>query len=140
MILFLVLIVIGLAVLLAKQGSRKDDSSLIMQQLNQFDGKMQTQYDQNIRIIRDITEKLTNLEKTNQQVVSFSEQLNNLEKVLTSQKQRGNLGEVGLQLVLENILPPNAFSLQYQFDDGDKVDAVIFTKDGMIPVDAKFSL
>jgi DNA recombination protein RmuC len=41
---------------------------------------------------------------------------------------------------LENILPPTAFKLQYGFDDGDIVDAVIFTKDGLIPVDAKFSL
>jgi DNA recombination protein RmuC len=38
------------------------------------------------------------------------------------------------------MLPPDAFKLQYQFDDGDTVDAVIFTKDGMVPVDAKFSL
>jgi len=66
--------------------------------------------------------------------------LSNLEKVLTSQKQRGNLGEAGLQLVLENILPPTAFALQYQFEDGDTVDAAIFAKDGIIPVDAKFSL
>ena len=95
---------------------------------------------QSTKMIGDITEKLTNLDKTNQQVIGFSEQLNNLEKVLTNQKQRGNLGEAGLQLVLENILPPSSFALQYQFEDGDIVDALIFTKDGKIPVDAKFSL
>jgi len=92
------------------------------------------------KMITQITEKLTNLDKTNQQVISFSEQLTNLEKVLTSQKTRGNLGEAGLQLVLENILPPTAFTLQYKFDDGDIVDAAVFTKDGIIPIDAKFSL
>lgn len=95
---------------------------------------------QSAKMIADITEKLTSLDKTNQQVVSFSEQLNNLQKILTHQKQRGSLGEAGLQLVLENILPPTAFQLQYQFKDGDTVDAAIFTKDGIIPVDAKFSL
>ncbi len=95
---------------------------------------------QSTKMIADITEKLTNLDKTNQQVIGFSEQLNNLEKVLTSQKQRGNLGEAGLQLVLENMLPPTAFALQHKFEDGDIVDAAIFTKDGTIPVDAKFSL
>jgi len=95
---------------------------------------------QSNKMIADITEKLTSLDKTNQQVIGFSEQLSNLEKVLKSQKQRGNLGEAGLKLVLENILPPTAFSLQYQFPDGDTVDAAITTKDGIIPVDAKFSL
>ena len=73
-------------------------------------------------------------------MIGFSEQLSSLEKVLKSQKQRGNLGEAGLKLVLENVLPPDAFKLQYQFDDGDTVDAAIFTKDGIISVDAKFSL
>jgi len=95
---------------------------------------------QSNKMISDITEKLTGLDKTNQQVIGFSEQLHNLEKVLTNQKQRGNLGEAGLQLVLENILPPDAYKLQYQFEDGDIVDAVIKTKDGLIPIDSKFSL
>lgn len=95
---------------------------------------------QSVKLISNITEKLTKLDETNKQVISFSEQLNNLEKVLTNQKKRGNLGEAGLKLVLENILPPTAYKLQYQFKDGDIVDAVIITKEGLIPVDAKFSL
>ena len=95
---------------------------------------------QSTKMIGEITEKLTSLDKTNQQVIGFSAQLTNLEKVLTSQKQRGNLGEAGLQLVLENILPPGAFSLQHEFEGGDIVDAAVFTKDGIIPVDAKFPL
>jgi DNA recombination protein RmuC len=95
---------------------------------------------QSTKMIQQITEKLTHLDRTNQQVIGFSEQLTNLERVLTSQKQRGNLGEASLRLVLENMLPPTAFSLQHQFEDGDTVDAAIFSKDGIIPVDAKFSL
>lgn len=95
---------------------------------------------QSNKMIESITEKLTSLDKTNQQVINFSAQLNNLEKVLRHQKQRGNLGEAGLQLVLENILPPTAFTMQYRFKDGDIVDAAITTKEGLIPVDAKFSL
>lgn len=95
---------------------------------------------QSSKLISEITEKLTKLDETNKQVISFSEQLNNLERVLTNQKKRGNLGEAGLKLVLENILPPTAYSLQYQFKNGDIVDAVINTKEGLIPVDAKFSL
>lgn len=101
---------------------------------------IQEQFGRSTKVITEITEKLTSLDKTNQQVIGFSEQLSNLEKVLKSQKQRGNLGEAGLQLVLENMLPPSAFSMQHKFTDGDIVDAAIMTKDGIIPVDAKFSL
>jgi len=96
---------------------------------------------QSAKMIADITEKLTNLDRTNQQVIGFSEQLRNLEKVLKHQKQRGALGEAALQLVIENMgLPPTAYELQYHFPDGDIVDAVLKTKDGLIPIDAKFSL
>lgn len=152
----LAIIILGLAsvifLLLRKKPEQNNDSLLMLQQqINQvnqaIDGKlsesarmMQAQLSEGSKMIQDVTEKLTNLDRTNQQVIGFSEQLNDLRKILTNQKQRGNLGEAGLQLVLENILPPNGFSLQYQFKDGDKVDAVIFTKEGMIPVDAKFSL
>lgn len=101
---------------------------------------MQTQFAQSSKIITDITEKLTSLDKTNQQVIGFSAQLSNLEKVLKSQKQRGNLGEAGLKMVLENMMPPGSFELQHEFPDGDTVDALIITKEGNIPVDAKFSL
>jgi len=108
--------------------------------LAQSTQQMQSQFNQSIGIVKGITEKMTELQETNKQVMGFSSQLKNLEKVLTSQKTRGNLGEAALSLVLENILPPTAFSLQYKFDDGDIVDAIIRTKDGLIPVDAKFSL
>ena len=133
--------------------SKKDDQAFLMLQerlreINQtMDNKMsesarqiQLQFGQSINVIRGVTEKVTQLQETNKQVMGFSEQLKNLEKVLTSQKQRGNLGEAGLHLVLENILPPTAYKIQYKFDDGKIVDAAIFTKDGIIPVDAKFSL
>lgn len=60
---------------------------------------LQAQFAQSSKIITDITEKLTTLDKTNQQVIGFSSQLSDLEKVLKHQKQRGNLGEVGLQLL-----------------------------------------
>lgn len=112
----------------------------LQEQFSQNTRMLQGITGQSAKMIGEITEKLTSLDKTNQQVIGFSEQLSNLEKVLTSQKKRGNLGEAGLQLVLENMLPPTAFTLQYQFSDGDTVDAVIHMRDGLIPVDAKFPL
>lgn len=101
---------------------------------------IQKQTGQSHRIISEVTEKITSLDKTNQQVVGITDKLQNLEKVLLSQKKRGNLGEAGLKLVLENMLPPTAFQFQYEIDKERRVDAAIFTKDGIIPVDAKFSL
>ncbi|OGZ38370.1 MAG: hypothetical protein A3A94_03330, partial [Candidatus Portnoybacteria bacterium RIFCSPLOWO2_01_FULL_43_11] len=97
-------------------------------------------FQESAKIIRDVTEKLTKLDDTNKQVVGFAQQLQSLENILTNPKQRGILGEYYLETVLKNVLPPNAYQLQYAFDDGDIVDAAIFIKDKIIPVDSKFSL
>lgn len=79
-------------------------------------------------------------QESTKQVFVIAEQLSNLEKVLKNQKQRGNLGEASLELVMSNILPPGAYAMQYEFPGGDTVDAIIRTKEGVIPVDAKFPL
>ncbi len=101
---------------------------------------IQKQFGQNTKIISDVTEKLMKLEDTNRQVISFTDQLKNLERVLTNSKSRGSLGEAGLELILSNILPPGTFKMQYPFANGEIVDAAIFVKDRILPVDAKFSL
>lgn len=87
-----------------------------------------------------VVKGVAEVSESSKQVFTIAEQLQNLEKVLKHQKQRGNLGEASLQLALENILPPGAYTFQYAFKDGNVVDAVIQTPEGLIPIDAKFSL
>jgi len=153
----LILIIIGLGLifflLLKKKPEKQESESLLMlqQQLNQLsqilDNKLaestkavQTQFSQSAKIIRDVTEKLTKLDSTNRQVINFAEQLRSLENILTNPKQRGVLGEYYLETVLKNVLPPHTYQMQYEFDDGEVVDAVIFIRDKIIPIDSKFSL
>ena len=95
---------------------------------------------QSAKLIADVTEKLTKLDETNKQVINFSAQLQNLQDILKNPKQRGVLGEYFLEETLKNVLPPNSYQMQYPFKDGTIVDAVVFVKDKIIPVDAKFSL
>jgi DNA recombination protein RmuC len=91
--------------------------------------------------ITELAKRVGETQEAAKQVFGLAEQLKNLEKVLTSQRQRGSLGEAGLALVLGNTLPPTAYKLQYAFANGDRVDAAIMIPDGqIIPIDAKFSL
>ncbi len=90
-------------------------------------------------LISDITRELTEVKEGNKQVFSMTEQLSNLEKVLTNQKQRGNWGESSLELILSNIIGGN-YSMQYRFENGEAVDAVVNIKDKVLPIDSKFSL
>ena len=101
---------------------------------------MQHQSSEAVSIIRDVTERLTKLDETNRQVVSFADQLQSLQDILKNPKQRGILGEYYLETLLKNVLPSGAYQMQYPFADGTIVDAVVFVKDKIIPVDSKFSL
>ena len=91
-------------------------------------------------IVKNVTEKLTILEKTNDQVVDFAKQMDSLEKILKNPKQRGVLGEYFLETTLKNVLPPDSYQMQYKFNNGEIVDAVVHVKDKVVPIDSKFSL
>ncbi len=101
---------------------------------------IQSQFGQSMKIITEVTQELTGLKETNKQVLGFADQLENLQNVLQNPKHRGILGEYFLENVLKNVLPPGSYQMQYKFSDGDIVDAVVFVKDKLIPVDSKFSL
>ena len=101
---------------------------------------MQKQFGQSAAIIKDVTERLTKLDATNKQVLDFSKQMQSLENILKNPKQRGILGEYFLETLLGNVLQPAQYKMQHKFNDGTIVDAAIFYRDKIIPVDAKFSL
>ncbi len=101
---------------------------------------LRTQLGESNRIVREVTEGLTKLDETNKQVVGFADQLQHLQDILKNPKQRGVLGEYYLESVLQNVLPPKSFVMQYAFTNGEIVDAIVFVKDKIIPIDSKFSL
>ena len=144
----------GIIVFLLRRGQTKEDSSSFLLMQNQI-GEMRTildtrlgdstkmfqqQYSESVRVIQDITEKLTRLDETNKQVIGFTDQLQSLQDILKNPKQRGILGEYYLETLLKNVLPPTGYKMQYAFSDGTIVDAAIFVKDKIIPVDSKFSI
>lgn len=99
------------------------------------------QFKESTKIVADVTHRLTKLDETNKQVVNVADELKTLQNVLQNPKQRGVLGEYYLSQVLENVMPPDRFSLQYKFKNGEIVDAVIYLDKGKIlPIDSKFSL
>ncbi len=150
------LIFVGIVYLLIKKllfSQNRDEGGLgmLQNQLNEInrtiDNKLgeshkavQHQFSESTKIIRDVTERLTRLDETNKQVITITDQLKNLQDILKNPKQRGVLGEYYLETVLKNVLPPGTFQMQYAFDNNDTVDAVIFVKDKIIPIDSKFSL
>ncbi len=101
---------------------------------------VRTQLSESSKLIKEVTQGLTKLDETNRQVVSFADQLQNLQDILKNPKHRGILGEYYLETLLRNVLAPGQYQMQYPFLNGEIVDAVVFVKDKVIPVDSKFSL
>ncbi len=108
--------------------------------LNESSRAMQNQFSESAKIITNITEKLTKLDDTSKQVLDLKTPLKNLEDILKNPKHRGVLGEYQLEMILKNVLPPASYKIQYKFKDNTIVDAAIFIKDKIIPIDSKFSL
>lgn len=157
LIIILVILVVGLGLIWQllksqKQDKAEDKSLLMLQnQLNELnrtlDAKlgesskvMREQFNESAKIIKEITQELTKVGEGQKQVMGVTDQLKNLQDILKNPKQRGVLGEYYLNTVLENVLPSGTWATQYEFKDGTKVDAVVFVKDKIIPIDSKFSL
>lgn len=154
--------------LLQPKEEKKDDKEtmLVMQRIEELsrtvDSKLseahktmreggQTQFRESRELIQDINKEMhaqlksvvegvTKVGESSKQVFQVADQLKELQDILKNPKQRGILGEYYLETVLQNVLPPESFHMQHSFEDGEIVDAVVFVKNKVIPIDSKFSL
>lgn len=71
----------------------------------------------------------------------LSQAAETIEGILGGAKSRGSLGEVTLERLLEDSLPPGLYAMQYRFSSGEAADAVIFLRDKkLMAIDSKFPL
>lgn len=161
-VLGLLVLALG-AVLLLQRTPKNDNSSLLLKQdltklsddITQLKDGLQRQLSESMgasskqmsaqlaasaKLITDVTQKLTELDKTNKNVGDIANELKTLQNVLQNPKQRGVLGEFYLEQILKNTLPPGAYQLQYKLGEGLIVDAAIILDDKILPLDSKFSL
>ena len=134
-----IVIIIGVAIviylLLRKKEEKSDQSGLLLLQ-NQFNQMSKSLNEMS----RSMSIELTKVGEGQKQVMNFTEQLQDLQDILKNPKQRGILGEYYLETLLKNVLPPGNYQMQYAFPNGEIVDAAVFVKDKIIPIDSKFSL
>lgn len=113
----------------------------VSDRLDRNNASIQRHITESTKIVADVSRRLAKLDDTNKRVVDVADELKTLQNVLQNPKQRGVFGEFYLHSVLDNVLPPGQFQVQYKFKDGEIVDAAIFLEKGnILPVDSKFSL
>jgi DNA recombination protein RmuC len=134
--LVLLLIVLVLVLMFRKQNTSTD----LLEYLKTTNVRLNEQS-------KNFNERLDNaariISQVQRNIGEFSEigrGMKELQEFLNSPKLRGNIGEHVLKELLKQFLPGSAFELQYTFKSGEKVDAIIKTSGGIIPVDSKFPM
>jgi DNA recombination protein RmuC len=151
-----VAVLAGVAVMLARAGRSLLDERLngiehrldhrlsglderVDRRLEGIDGRLLSTQQSAGQSATQIVERLTKLDGTAEQMLQRAGDLARLEQVLRPPKARGGFGELLLENLLRDRLPPSAYEMQYGFKSGERVDAVIKVE-RLIPVDAKFPL
>jgi len=92
------------------------------------------------RTLGELGAKLAALGEQSLRVGELAKDVGSLHDLLRAPKLRGGFGELLMERVLEDSLPANAFSVQYGYRDGTRVDAVVRFAGKLVPIDAKFPM
>jgi len=107
--------------------------------LGELDTKVDRRLEHATKQTNAIHEKLGAVGQATELLAEQAKGLGELQQILRPPKARGGFGELLLGQLLGDRLPPTAYSLQYGFAGGERVDAVIKV-DRLVPIDSKFPL
>ena len=131
--------------------SRLEDKTKISEELTQWlkemsesnrqvDQKLTHNMDTFNKRLDKAAEVISGVQRSIGEFSEIGRSMQQLQEFLQSPKLRGNIGEQVLKELLAQSLPADTYSLQYSFKNGEKVDAVIKTSHGLIPIDSKFPI
>jgi DNA recombination protein RmuC len=86
-----------------------------------------------------VAEGLTRVVEAERRVEDLAKDVVSFKELLKAPKARGGLGEVLLEQLLGNVLPPEHYETQYSLG-AERVDAIVKLPDGLVPIDSKFPL
>jgi DNA recombination protein RmuC len=163
LLIVVVLLAIGLAVVLLRQGGNRSDEGLRQQQMALADTVQRVEHslreqeralaaavndrlsqsEQTTgKIVTDLRERLVKIDEAQKKIGDLSTQVVGLQQILTNKQARGAFGEVQLNDLVQSALPPSAYVLQSTLSTGARVDCLLKLPNppGSIAIDAKFPL
>ncbi len=87
-----------------------------------------------------VREQLGKLEEASRRIFDVGKDIASLQDLLQAPQFRGGLGEFLLEELLSQLFPRNFYDMQFTFESGERVDAVLYVGPGRIPIDSKFPL
>ncbi len=92
--------------------------------------------------MKDLHERLGIIDRAQKNIETLSGEVASLQSLLSNKQARGAFGEKAMQDLIENFLPPSAYSFQAVLSNGKRVDALIHLpgEQGDVAVDSKFPM
>ena len=118
----------------------------IDQRLEQIAGKVNERLDEGFRKTNEtfvsVMQRLATIDEAQKKIDTLTGSVVSLQELLGNKQSRGAFGEVQLEALVRNVLPPAAFEMQYTLPNGSRVDCVLRLPEptGLVCIDSKFPL
>ncbi|GBG12705.1 DNA recombination protein RmuC [Novimethylophilus kurashikiensis] len=114
--------------------------------LEQIGGKVSERLDEGFKKTNEtfvsVMARLATIDEAQKKIDGLTTNMVSLQELLGDKRSRGAFGEVQLEALVRNILPPTAYAMQHSFPNGSRVDCALFLPEptGTVGVDSKFPL
>ena len=114
--------------------------------LGEIAGKVNERLDEGFKKTNEtfvsVMTRLATIDEAQKKIESLTGSVVSLQELLGDKRARGAFGEVQLEGLVRNVLPPNAYEMQFTLSTGVRADCVLRlpAPTGMVAVDSKFPL
>lgn len=114
--------------------------------LDQISGRVAERLDEGFKNTNDtfarVMERLATIDEAQKKIDGLTTNVVTLQELLGDKRSRGAFGEVQLEALVRNVLPTQAFAMQYTLPNGARADCVLKLPEptGLVAVDSKFPL
>ncbi|MFA6904015.1 MAG: DNA recombination protein RmuC [Gallionellaceae bacterium] len=114
--------------------------------LEQISGKVSERLDEGFKKTNEtfvnVMARLATIDEAQKKIDGLTTNMVSLQELLGDKRSRGAFGEVQLEGLVRNIMPSQAYEMQYTLPNGTRADCVLKLPEptGMVAVDSKFPL
>ncbi|MEM1057974.1 MAG: DNA recombination protein RmuC [Verrucomicrobiota bacterium] len=108
----------------------------------QVDKRLAEGFEKTTETFGDVLKRLALIDKAQEEITKLSTNVVSLQHVLSDKKSRGAFGEVQLEALVRNALPPDAYAFQATLSNGTRADCLLKLPKptGCVAIDSKFPL
>jgi DNA recombination protein RmuC len=121
-------------------------SKTVDARLEQIGGKVNERLDEGFKKTNEtfvsVMARLATIDEAQKKIDGLTTNMVSLQELLGDKRSRGAFGEVQLENLVRNIMPQQAYEMQYTLPNGTRADCVLKLPEptGMVAVDSKFPL